>query len=74
MAKDFTVMTPRAVEAYFRQLILDTFGNKAENASSVTSGHGSYNVNIRVDESHYEFRFKKKTAAKIAKAIRALGA
>lgn len=72
MSKDFEAMKPREVEAYFRQLILNTFGNEIEDRADVSANKGSYAVAFSVDGETYEFRFKKKTAAKIAKAIRAL--
>lgn len=79
--KDFEAMKPREVEAYLRQVILDTFGDNVENVSSVFSGHGYYTVWIDLtkrgghgkDQSYGFENFRKTEAPKIAKAIRALG-
>lgn len=72
MAKDFQSMKPREVEAYFRQLLLETFGNKVEDEAIVTAKRGAYYISFDFDDDVIEFGFKKKSANKIAKAIRAL--
>ena len=70
---DFQAMKPRAVEAYLRQVILKTFGDKVENNSGVYAMNGFYRVYITTDKQNYQFiNFRKSDAGKIAKAIRAL--
>jgi hypothetical protein len=69
---DFAVMKPREIEAYFKQLLLDTFGNAVEDYSEIRASHGTYTVAFNYDGQYSSFAFKKKSAPKIAKAIRAL--
>ena len=72
--KDLSKAKPREVEAYLRQVILDTFGDEVENRTSISASHGYYSVQVTLlDERYIEFsNFRKKDAGRIAKAIRAL--
>lgn len=72
MAKDFQLMKPREVESYFRDLLLRTFGNAVEDSANVNAHSGSYYVSFTHEGVDYAFRFKKKSASKIAKAIRSV--
>lgn len=72
MAKDFQAMKPREVEAYFRDLVLKQFGNKVEDQADVTTHSGSYYISFSHDGVDYAFKFKKKSAGRIAKVIRSL--
>lgn len=66
-------MKPRAVEAYLREVIRKTLGNTVEDASSVTSNRGYYNVYVKLGTREVAFsNFRKTDAPRIAKAIRAL--
>ena len=73
MTTDLTKLKPRALEAYLREVIRKTHGDKVENGAYAyaTSG-GNYTVVFSVGEEEYSFTFKKKSAARIVKAIRAL--
>jgi len=68
----FAEMKPRELEGYFRDLLLKTFGNDVEDAANVNSHSGAYYVSFTAEGVDYAFRFKKKSAAKIAKTIRGL--
>jgi hypothetical protein len=73
MSKDFQAMKPREIEAYLREVILKTFGDKVENNSGVYAMNGFYRVYIATDKQNYQFiNFRKGDAPKITKAIRAL--
>ena len=72
MKLDLSTAKPREIEAYFRDLLLRTFGNKVEDSANINSHSGSYYVSFSHEGVDYAFRFKKKSTAKIAKAIRAL--
>lgn len=63
---------PRVIESYFRDLIKATFGDKVENAADIFSTRGSYHVFFAVDGSGFAFDFKRKSAERVAKAIKAL--
>jgi hypothetical protein len=69
---DPTTLPPRKLEAYFRDLLLRTFGNSVEDSADVTAHSGSYYVSFEFEGIDYAFRFKKKNAEKVAKVIRAL--
>jgi hypothetical protein len=71
---DFSTMTPRAIEAYLRDVILKALGDKVENASGVYARNGYYTVSLNFpDSSFVQFEnFRKRDAGKIVKAIRAL--
>lgn len=73
MTTDFSKLSPRQVEGYFSQLILKTFGNRVQDDAQITSSHGSYRVEFWVNDASFQFRFKKKSSPRIARAIRALG-
>jgi hypothetical protein len=71
---DLTKLKPRQVEAYFRDLILKTFGNKTEDGADITSHSGSYYITFDDAEGvHYAFGFKKRNAKSVARAIRGIG-
>lgn len=73
MAKDLTTLKPRAIESYFRDLVRRLFGDAVENDAAIyASGGGNYRVAFELDGHEINFGFKKKSANKIAKAIRAL--
>jgi hypothetical protein len=73
---NFQEMKPRAVEAYLRNVILKTFGDKVENYARVYATHGRYNVQFDADGVGHQVvafqGFRKSDVGKIAKAIRAL--
>jgi hypothetical protein len=70
--QDSKNVTSGMIEAYFKELIRKTFGNKVEDAADVMSSHGTYHVYFSVDGAGYAFDFKRKSGAKVAAAIRAL--
>lgn len=71
--KDLTTLKPRQLEAYFRELLRATFGDGVENEAVIYAlSGGNYRVAFDADGQDFEFCFKKKSANKIAKAIRAL--
>lgn len=63
---------PREIEAYLREQVRKALGDDVENASSITSSHGSFRVILHIDKEVHEFNFRRGSAKKIAKAIRAL--
>lgn len=69
---DFQAMRPREIESYFRQLILACFGNKVEDESIARANRGNYYVAFVLDGASFDFSFKKKSAERVATAIRAL--
>ena len=70
---DFSKARPRAVEAYLRESALRIFGDAVENAASITSSHGYYDVYLTIGSRTITFHnFRKKDASKIVKAMRAL--
>jgi hypothetical protein len=62
----------RQRESYLKDVILKTFGNKVQDASTVNSSHGTYHVEFDVGTESYSFHFKPKSITRIARAIRAL--
>jgi hypothetical protein len=72
--RDFSTMTPRAIEAYLRDVILKALGDKVENASGVYARNGYYTVSVNLSSNSYvQFsNFRKRDAGKIAQAIRGL--
>lgn len=70
--KDFSTMKPREIEGYFRELIRKEFGNVVEDHAAINSSHGSYHIAFDDAGNTFMFDFKKKSAAKVAKSIRAL--
>lgn len=72
---DFQTAKPRQVEAYLREVVRKAHGNTVEDASSVTSNRGYYNVYLKLGTREVAFsNFRKQDAPRIAKAIRALAA
>ena len=70
---DLTTLKPRAIEAHFRELLRKTFSDAVENEAAIYAySGGNYAVVFQVNGEEYSFGFKKKSANKIAKAIRAL--
>lgn len=69
---DLMVAKPREIEAYLRNVILKAHGDAIENASTITSSHGAFRVTLHIDKEVHEFNFRRGSAKKIAKAIRAL--
>ena len=70
---DLTTLKPRDLEAHFRELIRLTFNDKVENKATIyASSGGNYCVAFEVGKDAYDFTFKKKSANRIASAIRAL--
>jgi len=69
---DPTTLKPRQLEAYFRDLLLRTFGNSVEDSADVNTHSGSYYVSFEVEGIDCAYRFKKKNANKIANVIRSL--
>ena len=72
MKPDFQTMKPSEIEEYFSQLLLRTFGNKVQDQADIQSSHGSYHVYFALDGAGFAFDFKRKSAERVAKAIRAL--
>ena len=72
MKIDFQTAKPSQIEEYFSQLLLRTFGNKVQDQADVKASHGSYHVYFAVDGAGFAFDFKRKSAARVAAAIRAL--
>jgi hypothetical protein len=64
---------PREVEAYLRESIRRIYGDEVENKAIVTSSHGYYDIEMTVDNEIFMFKnFRKQSAKKIVKAIRAM--
>ena len=63
---------PRAIESYFSDLLLKTFGNKVQDEADISAAKGSFHVYFAIDGAGFAFDFKRKSAARIVKAIRAL--
>lgn len=69
---DTSQMKPREIEAHIKGKILDYFGNETEDASSITSSHGSYHLKLKHDGEVIGFDFKRKSVPRILKALRSL--
>lgn len=69
---DPTTASSREIEAHIKGKILDYFGNETEDASSITSSHGSYHLKLKLGTEVIEFDFKKKSVPRILKALRSL--
>jgi hypothetical protein len=73
MSKDLTALKSKDLLTYYRDLIRKTFGDKVENESDVFAySGGNYRISFQVGDQSYAFGFKKKSANKVARAIRAL--
>lgn len=69
---NFQTATPREIEAYFSELLLKTFGNKVQDEADISAAKGSYHVYFALDGAGFAFDFKRKSAERVVKAIRAL--
>jgi hypothetical protein len=64
---------PAEVVSYLSEAIRKSHGDKVQNAASVSAVKGgSYVVAFKIGDEPYEFKFRRKSAKKIAKMIRAL--
>jgi hypothetical protein len=64
---------PAEVVSYLSEAIRKSHGDKVQNAASVSAVKGgSYVVAFKIGDEPYEFKFRRKSAKKIAKVIRAL--
>lgn len=71
---DLETATSRELEAYLRETVRKSLGNEVEDGAKIVSSHGSYTVTFKIGDEPYEFKFRRKSAKKIAKAIRSLKA
>lgn len=74
MPIDPTSASPREIEAYLRDVILKTFGDKVENKSNVYAHRGYYSVSLVLENEKYvEFNnFRRGDVKQIARSLRAL--
>lgn len=71
---DLKTAKPREIEGYLREVVRKTFGDEAENQSTIYAKKGYFTVNLRLPgEKYLDFEnFRRGDAKKIAKAIRAM--